>query len=164
MIEVTITDEMRRSAQKSAEEMGVLPSSILKGGGNYVGFLGEEAALKVLKAKRENTLDYDMLVGRKKIDVKSQAVKYKPKQDYYCAVAKTSLHQKCDYYCFMKVDIERNKAYYMGVISKKNFMQKALHVAAGKRPPKLNTSKRFTTDAYVIRGTELQEGFRNVPI
>ena len=58
MIEIDITDSMRKTAHKKSKEMGVLYKSITRGKGNVFGFLGEEIARKVLGGKQNNTRDY----------------------------------------------------------------------------------------------------------
>ena len=44
MIEVKITEDMKKRAWAKSREMGVIKNSIMKGDGNIAGFLGEEVA------------------------------------------------------------------------------------------------------------------------
>ena len=50
--------------------MGKLNNSILNGAGNIAGFIGEQISLKVLGGQWNNTYDYDIMVGDKRIDVR----------------------------------------------------------------------------------------------
>jgi len=42
MIEIKITEEMKKRAWAKSREMGIIRNSIMKGDGNIAGFLGEE--------------------------------------------------------------------------------------------------------------------------
>jgi hypothetical protein len=74
MIEIKIKKEWLEDAKKKSEKMGRLKHSILKGKGNITGFLGEYMVADYLKAKIENTYDYDIVKCDIKIDVKSKNV------------------------------------------------------------------------------------------
>lgn len=159
MIEVTLTDEMKSNAKRKADELGVLNNSVTSGRGNYIGFLGEEVARLVLGGKEENTFDYDMKVGRKKVEVKTKRTKYKPKPGYECPLIDTGYRQKCDYYCFVRVDPDKNKAYYLGVISNKGFWSKAKYHKAGSKPTK-GAWWRYAAPTYSVTTKDLRQKFR----
>ena len=57
MIEVEITEEMKKKAWAKSREMGVINNSIMSGDGNIAGFLGEEVANTIIKGKINNTYD-----------------------------------------------------------------------------------------------------------
>ena len=57
MIEIKITEEMKKRAWAKSREMGVIRNSIMKGGGNIAGFLGEEVANVVIDGTINNTYD-----------------------------------------------------------------------------------------------------------
>jgi hypothetical protein len=63
MIEVQITEQMKKRAWRKAREMGKLNNSITGGDGNIAGFLGEEVANSVLRGEVTNTYDYDIVKG-----------------------------------------------------------------------------------------------------
>lgn len=161
MIEVTITDKMKETAKRKAEEMGELKNSMTGVSGNYIGFLGEEVAALVLDAKIENTYDYDMKVGKRTIDVKTKNSKLRPKPEYDCSIPAFNPHQKCDYYCFVRVNPDENKAYYLGVIKKEEFWSKAkFHKKNSKNKP--GDWWRYKTDTYTVPISALKKGFREV--
>ena len=72
MKEVKVTRDMLVKARDKAVEMGRLHNSILNGGGNLAGFIGELIVLKVLGGEWSNTYDYDILLGKIKIDAKTK--------------------------------------------------------------------------------------------
>ena len=49
MIEIKITEDMKKRAWRKAREMGEINNSITKGDGNIAGFLGEEVANHIIK-------------------------------------------------------------------------------------------------------------------
>ena len=55
MIEIEITDEMRKSAFDKSMEMGQLRNSITQGKHNEYGFLGEAIVAKYLNCATNNT-------------------------------------------------------------------------------------------------------------
>ena len=62
-------------ARKKAIDMGRIANSITNGGGNLAGFIGEIVVTDYIKAKEQNTYDYDIVdkVGNK-IDVKNNTL------------------------------------------------------------------------------------------
>jgi len=67
MIQVEIKKEWVENAKEKAKELGVLKHSFMKGQGNIIGFLGEIVVADFLKAKIENTYDYDLIKGNVKL-------------------------------------------------------------------------------------------------
>ena len=61
MIQVEITEEMKKRAWAKSREMGVIKNSIMKGDGNIAGFIGEEVANVVIEGNISNTYDYDIV-------------------------------------------------------------------------------------------------------
>ena len=51
IIEIPFTEKMVKSAKTKAKEMGSIRNSILKGKGNFAGFLGEEAVAAYIGAE-----------------------------------------------------------------------------------------------------------------
>ena len=71
MIEVKITELMKKRAWHKARSMGKLKNSILQGGGNIAGFLGEEVVNYLIRGEISNTYNYDIVYK-----TKSQNIKY----------------------------------------------------------------------------------------
>ena len=73
MIQVEITEEMKKRAWAKSREMGVIKNSIMKGDGNIAGFIGEEVANVVIEGNISNTYDYDIVDKNDiKYDVKTK--------------------------------------------------------------------------------------------
>ena len=72
MIEVKITNDMFLTAREKAVEVGKLNNSILNGGGNLAGFIGEQIVLNVLGGEWINTYEYDLIINGFKVDVKTK--------------------------------------------------------------------------------------------
>ena len=97
MIEVEITEDMKKRAWAKSREMGVLNNSIMKGDGNIAGFIGEEVANLVIKGIISNTYDYDIVDDEDiKYDVKTKRCTSAPKPYYDCSVANFNTKQQCD--------------------------------------------------------------------
>ena len=80
MIQVEITEEMKKRAWAKSREMGVIKNSIMKGDGNIAGFIGEEVANVVIEGNISNTYDYDIVDKNDiKYDVKTKRCTSEPK-------------------------------------------------------------------------------------
>lgn len=126
MIEVEIKKEWIEEAEKKAKDLGILNHSIMKGKRNKIGFLGEIIVSNYLKAKIENTYDYDIVKNGITIDVKSKQCKFKPLPHYECSIAAYNTKQKCDLYVFVRIDETLTKAWICGIIGKKDYFSKAI--------------------------------------
>ena len=70
MVEIEITDRMKKRAWSKARAMGRLNNSITKGGGNIAGFIVEEVANSIIKGDVQNTYDFDILQATKTGSIK----------------------------------------------------------------------------------------------
>jgi hypothetical protein len=125
MIEIEIKKEWIEEAKRKAEDLGVLRHSFMKGEGNVIGFLGEIMVSNKLKAKIENTYDYDIIKKGIKIDVKSKRCTSKPKPHYECSVAAYNTKQKCDFYVFVRILDTLDLGWICGIIDKTGFFKKS---------------------------------------
>ena len=139
MIEVEVTDAMILNARKKSREMGSLNKSILNGGGNLAGFIGEFVAQSVLGGIIENTFQYDLVLDSgKKVDVKTKQTGFEPKPEYDCSISSESKIQDCDIYAFVRVKNDLTTAWFLGKIDKKKFFRKAKHFKKGEVDPSNN--------------------------
>ena len=155
MIEVKITDEMLIKAREKAVEMGQLHNSILRGRGNMSGFIGEQVALSILGGEWENTYDYDMKVDNVRVDVKTKQTSVKPKPYYECSIAKFNTKQDCDAYAFVRVLNDFSVAWFLGVLTKKDYFDKATFLQKGDVDPSNNYTVK--ADCYNVRIDDLRE-------
>ena len=153
MIQVEITDEMLLAAREKATEMGELKNSILKGQGRLAGFVGEQVVMKILGGKWENTYDYDINVNNVRIEVKTKQTTVQPLPHYECSVAAFNIKQNCDAYAFVRVLKDFSVGWFLGVMKKDEFFQKAKRLKKGEVDPSNNFTVR--ADCYNLRIDEL---------
>jgi len=161
MLYVKITKEMIDKATEKALEMGIIRNSITKGQGNISGFLGEEIVNSFLKGSLENTYNYDIIKDNVKIDVKTKRCTSKPKEYYDCSIARTSLHQKCDKYVFVRIlwnksnPDEWTHSWILGELTKEDYFQKARELTKGQVDPSNNFVVK--ADCYNVAIKDLDE-------
>tara|TARA_R100000008_G_scaffold81152_1_gene64152 strand:- start:329 stop:823 length:495 start_codon:yes stop_codon:yes gene_type:complete len=134
MIEVEITEEMKRRAWAKARQMGEINNSITKGDGNIAGFLGEEVANVVIGGDITNTYDYDIIANDTTYDVKTKRCTSPPKESYECSVAEYNTRQKCDRYVFVRIENIKGKwgrAWVLGWMNKRRYLKKAMKLKKG---------------------------------
>ena len=103
-------------ARTKAKKLGGIKNSILKGGGNAAGYLGEEAVASYIKAKiiscdeGNDKYDYDIWSNdERRIEVKTKRRTVEPKDYFDVSIAKTSVHQRPDLYIFVSIEFENMK-------------------------------------------------------
>jgi len=132
LIDILITDEMRKNADRKAKAMGTLKRSIMEGKRNFVGFLGEEMILRSFDGFDEaNTFDYDLLLdGEWRIDVKTKQVTSKPKPNYECSLG-TYYRQQCDLYVFTRILSTFDSGWILGYMAPVDYYAKATYIKKG---------------------------------
>lgn len=127
IISIPWDDGMVSRAQAKAKNLGSINNSILSGGGNAAGYLGEEVVASYIGAKivscnkGDEKYNYDIWTedGRR-IEVKTKRRTVAPLDYYDVSVAKTSAHQKTDLYIFVSIEFENmstknGKRVYRGI-------------------------------------------------
>lgn len=157
MIEVEITESMKRKAWRKAREMGKLKNSITKGAGNIAAFLGEEVANFVINGSINNTYDYDIVDANGiTYDVKTKRCTSAPKPEYECSVANFNTKQNCDRYVFVRIENINGKwgrAWVLGYLPKEEYYQKAKKLIKGQRDG--SNFFKVKSDCYNIAISEL---------
>ena len=154
MKEIKVSLDMIENARIKSTEMGKLHNSILKGGGNLVGFIGEQIALECLGGEWHNTYSYDIILpDGKKVDVKTKQTSVKPLPEYDCSIAKFNTKQECDMYAFVRVKNDLTIGWYLGSIDKKEYFKKAIFMKKGYVDPSNNFTVR--ADCYNMKIKEL---------
>jgi len=156
MIMVEVTKEHLEKAKALCEGIGVLKNSITSGEGNLAGFVGEVILAETIKARHDNTYDYDLVSeGGATIDVKTKRTNYEPKEDYDCSVAAFNTKQKCDYYAFVRVKNDLTVAWILGFYPKQAYFKDATYHKKGEYDP----DNRFTfkADCYNMKISDLRE-------
>ena len=129
IISIPWDDRMVTRAQKKAKSLGRIRNSILRGGGNAAGYLGEEAVASYIGAeitscnKGSDKYDYDIIArdGRR-VEIKTKRRTVYPQEHFDVSVAKTSVHQRPDLYIFVsiefaKVTMENGRRVYRNIKS-----------------------------------------------
>ena len=117
---------MIERSQKKAKKLGGIKNSILKGGGNIAGYLGEEAVASYVEAeiiscnKGNDKYNYDIWKDGRKIEIKTKRRTVAPQEFFDVSVAKTSKHQTPDLYIFASIEFEnvtyeKTKRVYRGI-------------------------------------------------
>jgi hypothetical protein len=151
MIEVNITQEEVEIARAKATKMGELRNSITKGKGNVIGFLGEMLFARHFGGTIvDNNPHYDVILDDKKVEIKTKATNYKPKDYFYASVANTNTTQKCDYYYFVRIMEDFSKAWLLGGYEPNKFYNDAIFYKKGEIDPTSKNGYRFTVDCYNI--------------
>jgi len=132
------TKEMIKEAHKWSKDLGSLNNSITKGRANAAARIAELALAKYWGTKPTDDYNHDILYKNQRIELKTKRRTVKPKDNYRVSVAKTSLHQKPDTYCFLSIEFNRTEGegvrkkyydieniWYCGDISRKDFLDKS---------------------------------------
>ena len=119
------------------------------------GFIGEQVALSVLGGSWVNTYDYDITVGEYKVDVKTKQTTVEPRPFYECSVADFNTKQNCDAYAFVRVLKDYSVAWFLGVLTKQEYFDKAVFLKKGQVDPSNNFTVR--ADCYNVRIDQLGE-------
>lgn len=149
---------MLARAKQRAEEMGALNYSITKGDGNVAGFLAEEMIIKRWpKTKLADTYDFDLVLGKYKIEVKCkrQASNQPPPQHYECSVSNYNTSQETDIYVFCRVNNEYTVGWIIGWIFKPDFYESAVFHRKGELDPA--NGFVFKGDCYNLSYSSLKE-------
>tara|TARA_Y100000114_G_C11609540_1_gene254414 strand:- start:181 stop:657 length:477 start_codon:yes stop_codon:yes gene_type:complete len=154
MIEVKVTNDMFLTAREKAVEVGKLNNSILNGGGNLAGFIGEQVVLNVLGGEWVNTYQYDLIINGFKVDVKTKQTSVKPLPHYECSIAEVNSTQECDYYAFTRVKKDFSISWYLGVMPKNQYFQKAKFLKKGDVDPANNYTVRASCYNLAIEDLE----------
>lgn len=153
MITLTCTEAQFYRAEYRAKKLGKLNNSITNGEGNLAAFIGEEVVKDYLGAKyaTNDFYNHDLFLEDKKIEVKTKRRKVSPKLHYEVSVAKTSSHQKPDYYVF--TSLFNRSLTIVGYISHKDFHKKSKLIPMGS----IDKSNGFLchTDMYNLTHSEL---------
>ncbi len=120
---------MLTHAQTNAANIGSLNNSILGGGGNVVGCLGELAFIYLFPgAVSHNTYQHDLIYKGYTIECKTKNRKFPPLPKYEASVSVYNTSQDADYYAFLSVrrrdeDGKFMRVYFCGFMSKEEYFK-----------------------------------------
>ena len=124
---------MINNAKEKSENLGAINNSILKGKGNFAGYLGEEIVAHYIKADIVSNSEYnhDLLKNNQRIEVKTKRRTVEPQDHYDASVAYTSRHQSPDLYIFTSIQFKNGtpiKAWICGKKEPKEYFKRAIIV------------------------------------
>tara|TARA_R110002020_G_scaffold28293_1_gene90447 strand:- start:2167 stop:2715 length:549 start_codon:yes stop_codon:yes gene_type:complete len=167
MLEIPFTQEMVEAAKKKAKTLGQINNSILRGKGNFAGYLGEEAVAAYIHAEiiSNDTGDakygHDLLKTNKRIEVKTKRRTVPPKHFYDVSVAATSKHQAdkkgLDLYIFASIQFEGatpKKIWIIGQKKRDQYFKEARFIKKGE--PEGNNGFIAHADMYNLITTDLE--------
>ena len=164
---VVLTEEMKAEAQQMADAMGDgtgRRGSILEGGGDLLGCLGELAFKEVLtthqyqfplEIEHKPNPHYDLDVIQINIDVKTKWAKTMPDKLWEGSVAMgREDNQDVDAFAFMRigyheeamvdgVKVPGNVGWFIGWLSKKDFYDRATPLKKGEVDPRPSNNNQF---------------------
>ena len=153
MIQIKITPEIIRRAKKKAATVGNLQGSITGSLSNVVGAIGEIVVEDYTGGTEANSKDFDLMVGNRRVDVKTKRCNTKPAPNYDCSVAAHGTKQDCDSYVFVRIFTDHSKAWILGEIAKPEFYKKATRYRTGDVDPA--NGFVFKADCYNLAIQEL---------
>jgi len=182
IIRIDWDDRMVTNAQNKAKKLGKIKNSILRGGGNAAGYLGEEAVASYIGAEitscdeGSGKYNFDITTrDERKVEVKTKRRTVSCIDDdgndrgfYEVSIAKTSVHQRPELYIFVNIHFddyrkdENGVARYYGIrnIEILGQMEPEDYFAEARFVPKgeLDPSNNFVAhaDMYNLPISELE--------
>ena len=153
MIQIKITPEIIVRAKKKAATVGNLQGSITGSMSNVVGAIGEVVVEDYTGGTEANSKDFDLMVGNRRVDVKTKRCNTTPSPKYDCSVAAHGTKQDCDSYVFVRILTDHSKAWILGEIAKSEFYKKATRYRTGDVDPA--NGFVFKADCYNLAIQEL---------
>ena len=153
MIQIKITPEIIARAKKKAATVGNLQGSITGSMSNVVGAIGEVVVEDYTGGIEANSKDFDLMVGNRRVDVKTKRCNTTPSPKYDCSVAAHGTKQDCDSYVFVRILTDHSKAWILGEITKSEFYKKATRYRTGDVDPA--NGFVFKADCYNLAIQEL---------
>ena len=155
IVEAPFTEEMIASAKAKAKNLGKINNSILKGKGNFAGYLGEEIVASYIKAniisndEGEEKYNHDLVKDGQSIEVKTKRRTVPPKDFYDASVAGTSRHQNPDLYVFVSIQFQGSKPVKAWICGQKDstaYFKQATFYTKGEVDP--SNGWKVSTDCY----------------
>ncbi len=148
-----ITDTHRQKAQK-LYDFKALNKSIMRGGCNIIGALGEVMIQDIfVHQDTASTYDYDLIIDNDRIDVKTVKVANKPNKFFNAKIPAYQKFQETDYYFFGFVTADLTEYYLAGYIAKEQFF----NLAELKRAGETEQEFTFRCDTYILKAGRLKE-------
>jgi len=136
---------MIANAKKKADEMGTINGSVRGGGGNMIGYLGEELVKSYLGVGDGNIYQWDLMYDGKKLEVKTKERNVVPNISYNATVFSWNTKQQCDFYVFCSIFKSLERGWICGILPPKEFYRQAKFAKKGDPD---GDHFKFFTDCY----------------
>ena len=166
VLEVTVTEDQLARALSRVDEMerqlvekygrAHLNDSIRAGYGVFTGLLGEEIVHDFYTQVWERSAGHDIynwdlrdaILGR--IDVKTKLQNYDqpPRLFYNCTVCDANTRQDCDWYSFVRIHTDCQRAWLLGFLPKQRFFDIATPGAKGDVDPTSQNGWTYKWDCW----------------
>lgn len=149
MIHVALTPEMLERA-KALYPFDALRNSITEGRSNIYGAIGEIVFGDLYSEwTRDSCPDWDYRHPQHgTVDVKTKRTTATPQPHWYCSVAATSLHQRCRYLYFVRVNEALTDAWLLGWIPADELTERGVF---GRKGEDDGTGWVFKADCWNVR-------------
>lgn len=155
MIRVSLTADLVAAARE-LYPFDALNNSIMEGGSNVFGAVGELVfAAAYPEWEHTQTYDHDFAHPSKgTVDIKTKRTTAVPQPHWNCSVAVTSLHQRCDYLFFVRVNESLTDAWLLGWLPAGTIPQVGVF---GRKGEDDGTGWRYKADCWNVRVDQLNE-------
>ena len=154
MIKIKITPEQKRWARRKANDLGKLRNSVMRGGGNYDGYICQKVAADFFNVPTDQeSYDFDfILYSGHTVDVKgtrsARVREYDPGDNFLQKVCASNIRQDCDYYLFAITDDVH--VWIPGYYPKQDFFKVATFRKEGEQDNRCGKIFTFRADCYTI--------------
>jgi hypothetical protein len=142
MIEMKIDNTIIDDAQRKLQSNKIINESRESKFGSdesriLIGYIGERLVMNYLGIEIDSDdYNYDLMSNKgKRLEVKTVSCKFKPKDNYLCAVNShdpdTVHKQKADYYIFVRVLFDLSIGWILGYIPCDEFFEKGKYIEKG---------------------------------
>jgi len=152
ILQFDITDDISKVAQEKSQRLGQLKNSITKGDGNFAGYIGQAAFVKLFGGKEEDSFDYDIIhpkLGKVEVKTKRQNVNY-VNLDFEGSIAEFNPNQDYDHVAFFRVNLDKKKGWFCGYTTKENFKKNSRSKKGGSLDTASSNNFEFHADCRNI--------------
>jgi len=142
-------------------DFGALRNSIMSGRSNRFGAIGESVfAAHYPDWEHSPSRDYDFVHHQfGSVDIKTKRTTTTPRPWWNCSVAATSMHQRCDFYFFVRVSERLDWAWLLGWVTADELRSRGRFGRAGEPD---GDGWLFRADCWNVRVDELHPPTRPV--
>lgn len=157
MIDLTPEDVV---AAENLYPFGALRDSITRGKSNIYGALGEVVFSKSYSKEgwfHDSAPDHDFRHSTfGTVDVKTKRTTATPRGYWNCSIAATSLHQRCDFYFFIRVHESLTTAWILGWMPRTEFFERGSFRRKGELDETSGHGWKYAADCWNLRVDQLR--------